>query len=316
MATKQVTQSNLNNKPYSLRRFRSKTTTSDSFESTTSQAVPATKNETSQDSDSTDTDTSEHTMDIIDNIPIYSFSSMEKLKLFCHNRKQIKLADKNSQQNPEAPPQNPEMNRFLQRLDDNLTSDRADIVWQPDIKRTRARKTNQRSSLASDLSDLPECGKAHCKLGCICDDEEEDASTSDTNESGRQREHCGKVECMFVCNCTRKLRSGGGQRQTRDSANKKQMATKKPTQEGDDNRRISKRIKSAISKIKRVNLGKAAAAAGKAKTAKSKSILNSSICSQKSTNSSKFQAIYDFMSYSNIIIKILKLNFLLLTYSH
>ena len=74
-------------------------------------------------------------------------------------------------------------------------------------------------------SGLGGCEKAHCKLGCICDDYDDDdddllllhddnndyaaaaASTSENNNSRFEREHCGRVECMFVCNCIRKLRS-------------------------------------------------------------------------------------------------------------
>ena len=41
------------------------------------------------------------------------------------------------------------------------------------------------------------CPKQYCRLGCICDSIDENAS------SPRTPTHCGKPSCMFDCNCSR-----------------------------------------------------------------------------------------------------------------
>ena len=39
------------------------------------------------------------------------------------------------------------------------------------------------------------CDKEYCRMGCICD--------SITGKSAIPPSHCGKVECMFNCNCSK-----------------------------------------------------------------------------------------------------------------
>jgi hypothetical protein len=217
------------------------------------------------------------------------------------------------------------MEKYLKKLDDNLTTEKPDqeddpistnvqqedIVWQPNIKKTRGRRTARETSGQSAGSDshqqalLSECGKAHCRLGCICDallqyEDNETNYTSDTNDSGRrvlEREHCGKVECMFVCNCARRLRSSnenakvenGPSRKKKRANNGEVAGLSKRREVEEDNRRMSKRIKSAICKIKKASLNSSRGGKRMVQASmKTKSILDSSIASNKSsTNSSK-----------------------------
>jgi len=146
--------------------------------------------------------------------------------------------------------------------DENNSQDsfKSSMIWQPTIKSTEQFETQKqlrkrtlkernisitsstfsayshysessRSSLSPDRS-LPECGKAHCRLGCICDaisssnndnssssptpsknyyvakSNEDAAAPTELSAAGHhQRDHCGRFECMFECNCTRRLRS-------------------------------------------------------------------------------------------------------------
>ena len=39
------------------------------------------------------------------------------------------------------------------------------------------------------------CDKEYCRMGCICD--------SITGKTAIPPSHCGKVECMFNCNCSK-----------------------------------------------------------------------------------------------------------------
>jgi len=117
------------------------------------------------------------------------------------------------------------------------------------------RSDSSRCSLSPDHS-LPECGKAHCKLGCICDEKSSsNLSVSPTplknnNNNNKnqnfinntknddldnlsnnypQRDHCGRFECMFECNCSRRLRSS-----TRSKSQNKQEDEEQQQNEEDD----------------------------------------------------------------------------------
>ena len=47
----------------------------------------------------------------------------------------------------------------------------------------------------SDVASFHNCPKQYCRLGCICDSIDENAS------SPRTPTHCGKASCMFDCVC-------------------------------------------------------------------------------------------------------------------
>jgi hypothetical protein len=123
----------------------------------------------------------------------------------------------------------------------------SNVIWQPTIskaglknnnptnktkmnKRSLSSSGSSRSSTSSTQSNnsLPECGKEHCRLGCICEalnlstnahskksanissisSSKNIFSTGSSNEDSLvYRDHCGRYECMFECTCTRRLRS-------------------------------------------------------------------------------------------------------------
>ena len=114
-----------------------------------------------------------------------------------------------------------------------------------------SRSSSSRSSSINEMKNmdsqgLPDCGKAHCRLGCICEALQVTGNTTNTrgsisSNSGSStsgvsnnnnvtkknnsitnnytnnnlnngdvngyRDHCGRFECMFECTCTRLLRS-------------------------------------------------------------------------------------------------------------
>lgn len=154
-------------KPYSLRRLNETNSTNRNVDSSW------TNPDESDDDD-------EQIVDYIDNIAIYSFSNMRKLKNF-YTQNQLKLAENNL-----VASQDERMNKYLKKLDDNLSSNhyltakkQEEIVWQPNIKKIKSTKSELENSSFSRSSstlsedsmiekfydDLPKCGKAHCKLG-------------------------------------------------------------------------------------------------------------------------------------------------------
>ncbi len=342
MTTKQQTTKLQLKKPYSLRRLRTSTAEplnrnlndtnayankSSQFEakSETASSLYSFVNQNNDDEESDNNDDEENAdenIDFVDNIVIYSFSNMRKLKNF-YDRNKLKLAEcKQVKQKKEIT----EMDKYLKKLDDNLRTENSDqqkesetvsnelnqlqedIVWQPNIKKTRGRRINRQISSHTSGSDdnrlaLRECSKAHCKLGCICEslfeyDDNEMNYMFDMNDSSRKaydRDHCGKAECMFECNCVRKLRSNNENTKSDSYSLKKKKrgnnvvvagsSNSKVKDVEEDNRRISKRIKSAICKIKKVNKSSKNFAQVSGKT---KSILDLSTVSKKPpTNSSK-----------------------------
>ena len=147
--------------------------------------------------------------------------------------------------------------------------------------------------------------------GCICDPLYDIGSTdnysSDISESRKlERTHCGRVECMFLCNCTRKLRRKTIQKskdinETTKKQKQQSISAAKKTEEIDENRRMSKRLKSAICQNYRDNPENETNGNNtntQKMKSRSKSILNSSIISSKSNSSSKpIKFIYTTPSY-------------------
>lgn len=68
------------------------------------------------------------------------------------------------------------------------------MLWQPKVS-TKSPAGGGKTS---------ECGKLHCRLGCICANGITANVNSNTPANGK---HCGRYECMFECTCVRRLRS-------------------------------------------------------------------------------------------------------------
>lgn len=277
---------------YSLRRFRNNTdiqvnSPSNQNDVEQSKQQPSStlfRSLMNQEEDSEDEEHDhEENIDFIDNIAIYSFSDMHKLKNF-YEQNQLKVASEKKLKSKES--DRAYMNKYLKKLDDtmeqlnNNNKQSEVLVWQPNIKKTpKSHGTSQtfRShSVASDsismgsvtsdtLLMLPECGKAHCKLGCICETltQCEYPSDSDSNSNNKyERGHCGLIDCMFVCNCSRKLRNREAAKADKNAGSKEinlrtrtetkrqqQQAGRKSQEASDANRRISKRLKTSICKL-------------------------------------------------------------------
>jgi hypothetical protein len=173
----------------------------------------------------------------------------------------------------------PEFSAYLKKLDDTISKTKhEDILWQPNIKRSNNYHQSESDSFSSwplssescelqsnMANSLPECGKAHCKLGCICDNltEEPNASLANnslifisssedsaspsfiSSKSKAERDHCGRVECMFDCNCSRKLRKST----LENGASKKcQQKSNSNIESSRTSRRTSCRLKSGVAK--------------------------------------------------------------------
>ena len=54
---------------------------------------------------------------------------------------------------------------------------------------------NKNKTENGDENSGASCDKEYCRMGCICD--------SITGKSAIPPSHCGKVECMFNCNCSK-----------------------------------------------------------------------------------------------------------------
>lgn len=323
--------------PYSLRRFRNNTdmqvnSPSNQNDVEQSKQQPSSTSFQGLINQEGDSDDEEHdheeNIDFIDNIAIYSFSDMHKLKNF-YEQNQLKLASEKKLKSKES--DQSYMNKYLKKLDDTMEQPNnykqsEVLVWQPNIEKTpKSHSTSQmfRShSVASDsismgsvssdtLLMLPECGKAHCKLGCICETltQCEYPSDSDSSNNKYERGHCGLIDCMFVCNCSRKLRNreavksdknAGSEEinlRTRTKTKRQQQQARRKSQEAADaNRRISKRLKTSICKLnKKANKANSSKKSNKKSTTassstttspskKSKSILNKS----RATSSKNF----------------------------
>lgn len=97
------------------------------------------------------------------------------------------------------------------RNGDSASDDDEIMVWEPN-------------------ANSPTCGKAHCRLGCICPPDEfssqqqtsqqqqqqqtssspvsnKSTASSSSSATSMQSQHCGRYECMFECLCSRRLRS-------------------------------------------------------------------------------------------------------------
>ena len=93
------------------------------------------------------------------------------------------------------------------RNGDSTSDDDEIMVWEPN-------------------ANSPTCGKAHCRLGCICSPDEfssqpsqqqqqtssspvsnKSTASSSSSATSMQSQHCGRYECMFECLCSRRLRS-------------------------------------------------------------------------------------------------------------
>lgn len=198
-------------------------------------------------------------LDFIEDVSIFSFNDIETLRTYVklnnilpYENKTLKYKSKRKETNNEFYDSN-----YLKKLDDNLMAndiqedeqfdeeedsfndDSKSMIWQPTIKSdldkhkqikkernisitSRSIYSSSPGSLSPDYS-LPECGKAHCKLGCICDaistSINDQSSCSPTHFKSKNiflknddtetmyRDHCGRFECMFECNCSRRLRS-------------------------------------------------------------------------------------------------------------
>lgn len=148
-------------------------------------------------------------LDKIDDVDIYSFGNEEFLRDFVAKNNLIEYdlkpeADSDSSQRKYNT--RSRLNSDQSRLDDTLSCylnklDCEHALLDPageDILSLSTSKRHTRSQ-AGRIS-LPQCGKIYCRLGCIC----EQFDNSKKNVNGK---HCGRVECMFECNCARKLRS-------------------------------------------------------------------------------------------------------------
>ena len=173
-------------------------------------------------------------VDCIEGLSIYSFSSLEGLNQFVKSNKLLKhdevVNDEDntndlklqSQKSPfykyntrsklakkdQKKTKFKNDDEYLTKLDDNFItnknssnknseeSNRSSVIWKPTI--------NKVSNSTKNLS-LPECGQKYCQLGCICESILNTGSASQADEA--KKSHCGRIECMFECNCTRKLRS-------------------------------------------------------------------------------------------------------------
>ena len=169
------------------------------------------------------------TFDCIDNMQIYSFSSMKQLKSYARlNELKIAL--------PSEAKSAPQSGDYLKKLGDNLISCASakksdDMLWQPNI-------------MNSNDSSPARCGgRSQCKLGCICDVMSQWDESSAHNESmSSEGKHCGRHECMFVCSCSRRLRSSSVTPQKAQAEQRKQPISAKSLNE---NRRTSSRINKA-----------------------------------------------------------------------
>ncbi|CAF0790096.1 unnamed protein product [Brachionus calyciflorus] len=145
-------------------------------------------------------------IDKIDSIDIYSFNKLDLLKEFALKNNLVEYDLKNdpnerskkyntrSRLNMEVPKLNDSLSVYLRKLNsdsnDEIDSIRDELVGATDSKRkTRSQKGK-----------MPECGKAYCRLGCICE-------PSENVKKKFMKKHCGRFECMFECNCSRRLRS-------------------------------------------------------------------------------------------------------------
>ena len=173
------------------------------------------------------------------------------------------IGDNDEEIEPEEDADTEENNETEKNTAYNLLNTRSrsvkssNVIWQPTIskaglksnnnltnktkmnKRSLSSSGSSRSSTSSTQSNnnnnsLPECGKEHCRLGCICEalnlsqnaHNKKSANISNIASSSRgssnknifstgscnedslvYRDHCGRYECMFECTCTRRLRS-------------------------------------------------------------------------------------------------------------
>lgn len=148
-------------------------------------------------------------LDKIDDVDIYSFGNVEFLRDFVAKNNLIEYDLK-----PEADSDSSlhkyntrsRLNSDQSRIGDTLSCylnklDCEDALFDPAAEDILSIKTSKRHtrSQAGRMS-LPQCGKIHCRLGCICE-------KFDNSKKSVHGKHCGRIECMFECNCARKLRS-------------------------------------------------------------------------------------------------------------
>ena len=186
------------------------------------------------------------TFDCIDNMQIYSFSSMKQLKSYARlNELKIALPSEAKSSPPPPPSQSGD---YLKKLGDNLISKSCasaskkndDMLWQPNIKLCLNVNSNDSSPARCG-------GRSQCKLGCICDVMSQWDESSAHNESmSSDGKHCGRHECMFVCSCSRRLRSSSVTPQKAQAEQRKQPISNKSLNE---NRRTSSRINKATKVI-------------------------------------------------------------------
>ncbi len=160
-------------------------------------------------------------------------------------------------------PTDKKCNNFYQSQDFSYDEDL--MIWQPTVRNNdfesqfkvnRSISTCSTSSSSTNYSikKLPlivnECGKDHCRLGCICDsltnyninnsinkiivsNEKQNSSNFNSfcnkvnisnlinnGNCGIFRDHCGRIECMFECSCLRRLRSATRSKNDQNSTEK------------------------------------------------------------------------------------------------